>query len=347
MQPKAAVHMAAFDDTTGSVAVDKPSLDMKDGVAAITYIQVLGNNPGVYITSSDQANNYENWLAPAMLSFNFSGDTFQNPIVKLFDRFNGYVSVIRRAQGGAPRVYDVQVARISRQSINAPWAITSFALILRFRDAARTAPGGPLNNPRDWRDRIPMSFAVGGASGRHLFVADKNTNISGVSNVELFDCEDTPPFFGEPPACRIDSNSNPVNWRGQTLGGVTNRYQPNVTASPGSDEVAVTWYQQFSNTSSSFLFFAGLRSHNNAGNWAAPLLNARPAQVPCPDPSSDGEGAHYWGDYTASFILPFPYTNSSGDRRIVSARADSGGGCFDVVSDPDITFDQHVQATAW
>jgi hypothetical protein len=282
-----------------------------------------------------------------MLHFNFDGDSFSNPIVKLVDRFNGYVAVIRRPLGGDLRFYDVQVARISGQSINAPFTLTSLALNLRSRKAAPTVPGGPLNNPRPWRDRIAMSFALGGSSGRHLFVADRHTNISGRSNVEVFDCEDTPALIGEPPPCTFDMNFNPVHWHGQTLAGATNRYQPNVAASPGSDEAAVTWYEQFSNTNSSFIFFNGLRSHNNAATWATPLLNARPAQVPCPAPQTDNVGAHDFGDYTASLIMPFPFTNTDGDRRVVSARADSGHGCFDVVSDPDITFDQHVQATAW
>jgi hypothetical protein len=282
------------------------------------------------------------------LHFNFDGDSFSNPIVKLVDRFNGYVAVIRRPLGTDLRFYDVQVARISRQSTHAPFTVTSLAMNLKSREAAPTVPGGPLNHPRPWRDRIAMSFALGGSSGRHLFVTNRNQDAkTGRTNVEVRDCEDTPPLPGEQPPCRSDPNFNLINWHSQTLSGMTNRYQPSVAASPGSDEVAVTWYEQFSNTNSSFIFFNGLRSHNNAATWATPLLNARPAQVPCPAPQTDNVGAHDFGDYTASLIMPFPFTNTGGDRRIVSARADSGGGCFDVVSDPDITFDQHVQATAW
>jgi hypothetical protein len=223
----------------------------------------------------------------------------------------------------------------------------SFELERNFSGALAGALG------RSWRDEIPIAFDVGSTS--HLWLAlrrDATVGTTTLSQTQLYGCHDG---VG---TCLGDTTIN--GWSKTTFEPPVNpvtghQYQPQVAAREGTPYVAVTYYSNLStNDADPLISFFGAFSVDDGASFSPPfdLLFPQPPQAPCPDAVSStgkcagGPRGSYFGDYTATSILPYTLRTIGAVRfpLIVSAHADSRAGCVAV---DQLTFDQHVQTEIW
>ena len=344
---------------------DKESVSMLGATAVIVH---RGGGNLQISTSDDEG---ASWSPEIFVPVLIPGLAIHDPVVVLTDGVSlkgqftateGYVAYLGTpvVLSGGNQIYAARITRITRAVNDTNWSSEFTDAFGRDTLSVNYAPPGGLG--RSWYDGIPMRFVVGGTSGHHLYIAyrERDAN-SGLDAVLVADCEDVPTG-----TCHFDSTAvNNVGWRftsfatpvvrGQTFVPGGAEFQPDVAVR--GNTVAVTYYQRFA-TSGASTAFTGWYSTDGGGTYhpgSVPVggYDLRPnggAAVPCPGaPDKNRGGAGYYGDYHGSTILPltFPLEGGGSTPRIVTAFADSAGGCAFEPGSTSFFQDQHVRAVAW
>lgn len=344
----------AVDLGASGATADRPSVAMAAGTGVVAYTRKGGGFlHGVVELATSDDGKYETWDPPQTLP-PLSGDAgspfHRSPIVALVSPLLGYVAYVRDfgvSQGIIDA--DFRVARLTRGATGQPWMI---APVYRgsFVKFDAVYPGSNVwpdrsGNRRDVDDAFPISFEVGGASGRHLFLAYRRFDNSR-SHVLVVDCDDG----GS--GCTGDEVTG--TWRPANFVGTIDfaQYTPVVNAPPGSDEVSVIWYEVTDpNPSDPRIDVFGVFSQNGGTSWSvrtslSPPMDALAPWRACATPYLRGPvSGHYYGNYNGSAIIPpGPEIPIGGAAPwIVSAHTFSST----CEMHQNVTFDQHVRGVVW
>jgi hypothetical protein len=352
--------------------VDKPSISMLGAgapleKAIVAFEAGFGGIFSLYVATSEAQPNTL-WSTPQLLPLprEMVNSTLANPIVHFAGPQLAYLAYLEfRSDRGFRTTYNARVVRLTRQPPAGfhPWVPD---VIFRANDVLiDLQEPGALG--RNWRDDIPMSFAVGNASTtpgsplNHLHIAFR-AGTSPTSRIVGADCVDGPAGSGF--ACGVDDSGAPnIAWRAMPTPNIApgfagDQIQPGIVANPENDMVALTWYQQASKGDQ--IYRAGRVSLDGGGVWGTSRDIAGATAnswEPCPSADFNGGPAFtsylYYGDYAGSVILPFPFgglvdpnnpTHVLRSQAIVSGYSSSQYGCID---DGLVTFDQHVEVVVW
>lgn len=268
-----------------------------------------------------------------------------NPVLRLASSTLGYVAYMlpRDDQGST---FDLRVALLFRTLTPegyTPWqGVLAFALDGVTIDATRPGALG-----RTWRDDAPIDLSLG--MGPHVYLTYRQlSSRTGSSEVFLVDCDAS---FA--PNCDVEADgTNSLGWNVHALDDIAastpftgGKYRPRVSADPYSDALAVSWMQETAPGSAQVtlggmssidqLTFGpevDLRAGGNGGPW-----------TPCPTASLVDATNHSYGSHDALVLLPY-IGGQDAEPVAVGAHVDSSGGCDEL---GELTFDQHVAASAW